>query len=486
MGADEKETRFVEETGFLEALSPEDTAQLVQALGRPLPPALRVNTLKITTDEARRLWPAQYGWQVRAVPFCATGWQVTGHTQDLSQTLEYKMGFYYIQDAASMLPVELFHLDRTPPLVLDMAASPGGKTTHLTCKLQDRGLVIANDSSAGRMAALRSNLQHWGATCTVVSNYPGERFGRWFPEVFDQVLLDAPCSGESLRTAERRKSRPVSDKRREALKRQQIRLLTSAFEALKPGGQLVYATCSLHPDENEAVLEALLKAYPEQATLEAPARLLPIPAPALTSYQGHVYPPQVRRAVRLWPQIYDTSGFFAALVRKQGAVPVQRATRPQRPLREAGFQVLSQRERAAVSKHLQDFGFDLETVLERQALTLLRREALVYAVPELFLARFGDWPCMAMGLLVGEGSERDFVPSHELVTRFGAQFVGRRLRIRGEQVRTWLEGRDLRGLVCAYPARAVVLLEDERGRFLGRGKVLGKRIRNLLPKRLIY
>jgi 16S rRNA (cytosine1407-C5)-methyltransferase len=475
-----------QETGFLDALNPEDVAQLAQALRRPPPPALRVNTLKIAANEARRLWSARYGWQVRAVPFCATGWQVTEHAQDLSQTLEYKMGFYYIQDAASMLPVELFHREQTTPLVLDMAASPGGKTTHLTCKLQDRGLVIANDSSAGRMTALRSNLQHWGATCTVVSNYPGERFGRWFPEAFDQVLLDAPCSGESLRTAERRKSRPVSDKRRKALQRQQMRLLSSAFEALKPGGQLVYATCSLHPDENEAVLEALLSAYPAQATLEAPARLLPVPAPALASYQGHAYPPQVRRAVRLWPQIYDTSGFFAALVRKQGAIPVQRAARPQRALREAGFQVLKQHERAAISKHLQDFGFDLETVLERQALMLLRRAALVYAVPELFLSRFGDWPCMSMGLLAGEGSGRDFVPSHELVTRFGAQFVGRRLRIEGEQVRTWLAGRDLRGLACAHPLRAVVLLEDEHGRFLGRGKVLDKRIRNLLPKRLIY
>ena len=113
------------------------------------------------------------------------------------------------------------------------------------------------------------------------ANYPGERFGSWFPVTFDKVLLDAPCSGESLRTAERRKTQPVSAKERQALHRRQVELLDSAFRALKPGGEVVYATCSLAPEEDEAVLDALLNLYPHQAMVEVIDDLLPTPAPAL-------------------------------------------------------------------------------------------------------------------------------------------------------------------------------------------------------------
>ena len=252
-------------------LEPEAFEQLRQATQRPLWPALRINTLKISVETARRLWPAWYGWQVRTVPFCPTGWQVVAGGTNLSRTLEYRMGFYYLQDVASMLPAELFDIPPDArPLVLDMAAAPGGKTTHLVARLGDRGLVVANDASAGRIAALRANLADWGATTAVLTSYPGERFGAWFPDHFDLVLLDAPCSGEALRTAERRKGRPVSDRERQALHRRQVQLLTSAFQALKPGGQLVYATCSLHPLEDEAVLDALLGAFPHQAVIRAP------------------------------------------------------------------------------------------------------------------------------------------------------------------------------------------------------------------------
>jgi 16S rRNA (cytosine1407-C5)-methyltransferase len=460
-------------------------ARLLRAIQRPLPPALRVNTLKVSVDEARRRWPEQYGWEIQAIPFCDSGWQINSLQQPLGKTLEHKMGCYYVQDAASMLPAELFQPLHHPGLVLDMAASPGGKTTHLACKLQDRGLLIANDSRAGRLAALRLNLERWGAASTVVANYPGQRFGDWFPETFDQVLLDAPCSGESLRAAERHKSQPVSARRRAALQSQQILLLHSAFQATKPGGQVVYSTCSLHPDENEAVLDALLRSYPTQATLESVERLAS--APALASYQGREFHPEVRRALRLWPHVYDTAGFFAALVRKRGfsAPP---ASPSQRPMGSTRFRALSQRERAGVLDCLlQDFGFDLGAILHEQELALVRRGAAVYAAPELFLSRFAGWPCIAMGLPVGEQSPEGLAPAHELVSRFSAQFTQRRLRLADQQAQVWLAGRDLRGLDTApYPSRALVLLEDEQGRFLGLGKVLQRRVRNLLPKGLIY
>ncbi|MBN1812264.1 MAG: NOL1/NOP2/sun family putative RNA methylase [Anaerolineae bacterium] len=470
---------------YRDLLSAAEFEQLLQAVQRPLPCAIRINTLEIAVGDARRTWPAWYGWQVQPVVFCETGWQVTG--ESIAQTLEHKMGLYYIQDAASMLPAEMFGFKQNEPLVLDMAAAPGGKTTHLACKMGDRGLVVANDASHSRIPPLRAKLQDWGAINTVITNYPGERFGSWFPETFDKVLLDAPCSGESLRTAERRRMQPVSAQERQALHRRQLELLISAFHVLKPGGEMVYATCSLAPEEDEAVLDVLLNLYPYQAMIETVDHLLPTPAPALASDGERSFHPQVRRGVRLWPHLYDTSGFFAALILKSGSVDVQPSRPPARSLESAGFARMSQRDTASVCDHLlQAYGFDFEAVIERQALALWEHKGSIYAIPEPFLTHFADLPCVATGMQVGEQGEGEFAPSHELVARFGAQFTGCRLTLADDQAAVWLGGRDLRGLESHHPLGATILLEDERGRFLGLGKVQGNRIRNLLPQRLVY
>ena len=465
-------------------LSPGDLAQLEVAIQRPPPPAIRVNTLKIDVESARRAWPQARGWQVRPVPFCPAGWQITEGGGDLSRTLEHRMGQYYIQEAASMLPAEVFAFDVERPLVLDMAASPGGKTTHLTCKINDAGLIVANDSSADRIGALRANLRNWGAFGAAITNFPGERFGNWLPETFDLVLLDAPCSGDSLRTAERRKTRPVSDKERGQLHHRQVRLLTSAFQALKPGGQVVYATCTLAPEEDEAVVDALLREFPRQAEVEAVDHVLAVPAPGLIVDGERRFNAQVQQAVRLWPHLYDTSGFFAARIRKRDAVPITSQPPPARSLEDAGYSPLPRSEQSRISRRwLDSFDFDLEVVAERQALTLWRRGRSVLAVPELHLAHFADLSCVAAGMIVAEDID-GFAPSHELVSRFEKQFQGSRYRLAADLVERWLQGYDLRNPgEVPYPAGSVILFEDDQGRYLGRGKVLRDRIRNLLPKK---
>jgi 16S rRNA (cytosine1407-C5)-methyltransferase len=470
---------------YRDLLSAAGFEQLLQAVQRPLPSAIRINTLKIDADDALDTWPAWYGWQVQPVAFCEAGWQVTG--ESIAQTLEHKMGFYYIQDAASMLPAEMFGFEQDGSLILDMAAAPGGKMTHLMCKTGDRGLIIANDANRRRIPPLRAKLQDWGAMNVSIANYPGEQFGSWFPETFDKVLLDAPCSGESLRTAERRKMQPVSDNERQALHRRQVELLVSAFRALKPGGEAVYATCSLAPEEDEAVLDALLNLYPRHATVEVVDHLLPTPAPAIDSDGEQAFHPQVRRAVRLWPHLYDTSGFFAAKIGKRGSVEVQPSDPPARALQSAGFIRMNQRETASVcDRLLQVYGFDFEAVIERQGLGLWEHRGSVYAIPDLFLVHFADLPGVTTGMQVGDLGESGFVPSHELVARFGAQFTGCRLTLADDQAAIWLGGRDLRGLDSQYALGAIIVLEDERGRFLGLGRVLSNRIRNLLPRRLVY
>jgi len=465
-------------------LTAEDFAQLQDTLACPLPSALRVNTLKIDLDTARATWPIEYGWQVQRVPFCEAGWQISGNEESLSRTIEHRTGFYYLQDAASMLPAEMFDYSIEFPLMLDMAASPGGKTTHLAARIDDRGVILANDSSSGRIAALRANLQAWGSFSAALTSYPGERYGEWFPDTFDRVLLDAPCSGESLRTAERRKTRFVSQAERLQLQRRQIKLLDSAVRAVKPGGQVVYSTCTLAPEEDEAVLDALLKRYSRQIVLESADRILPVPAPGLTNDGNQVFHPDVSKAVRLWPQLYDTSGFFAALIRKRDAITSESAAPPERSLKRAGFAALKPDQQHALVTSLSNaYGFDLNAVLEKQHLELLQRGEAIYAVPDQLLAHFADFPCIAIGMLVGEWHGHQFVPSHELVARFSTQFTQQRFTLSPEQAKVWWNSGDLRGIDIPYPTGSIVLMEDDKQRYYGRGKVLRDRLRNLLPKR---
>jgi len=179
------------------------------------------------------------------------------------QTLEHRLGYYYVQDAASILPVSLFSTSTTPKLVLDMAASPGGKTTQLVDHNLDRDFVIANDSSASRLSALRTVLQVWGSANHMITNFAGERLGDWFPQTFDRILLDAPCSMESLRVSASHPPRPITSDERSRLATRQLALLISAAKALKPGGELVYSTCTLAPEEDEAVVNALLDLAPD-------------------------------------------------------------------------------------------------------------------------------------------------------------------------------------------------------------------------------
>ncbi len=461
----------------------------------PCRTSIRINPLKVEPETALAGWRARYGWEVQPVPYCPNGWWITQSRVSPSQTIEHRLGEYYIQDAASMLPVELFDFDGLDePLTLDLAASPGGKTTHITARTGDRGLVIANDSSASRITALRLVLDQWGATNAAVTRFPGESFGEWFPETFDRALLDAPCSMQGLRTSESHPMRPVSEKETASLAQRQERLLHSALQAVKVGGQVVYSTCTLAPEEDEAVLDALLQRCPGAFEIVDLAGKLPAPAPALKGYDEQEFDPSVQRAARLWPHRFGTSGFFAALLRKtqplktsSGDEGPQGENVPSRPMSRSGFEELSEQEAQTWSDGLmQAYTFDLTGVLERLRLALWRRGREVYAIPRLYLERFRELPVQSLGLPLGDELPDSLAPSHEWVTRFSHEFLTGRYLLEEELQQAWLRGEDIRSKpLPGYPTGMVVIVEDAAGRLLGRGKVLRDRLKNLLPRRSV-
>ena len=471
-------------------LSPEDYTRLLAELKQPLYSAIRINTLKVEPAEALEYYSRTYGWQFKEVPYSPSGrWVVDSGSVSIGHTIQHRLGEYYIQDAASMLPVELFDIKPDPEqLVLDLAASPGGKTTHLVSRLDDTGLVLANDASQERITALRLVLQDWGAANVAVTHFPGEKIGGWFPETFDRILLDAPCSMENLRSTESHPMRAISPHERLNLAIRQERLLSSAFLALKVGGQLVYSTCTLAPEEDEGVLDGLLRRYPGAVCIESLENRLPQPAPGLSGDGSRIFEPTVTRAARLWPQRYGTSGFFAALISKQAPVESSRQPAPSRPFEKTGLVQLSRSEYTRlVGLFLDEYGFNLNPVLDKQGLQLWKRAEGIYAVPETFLSHFSNLPFQALGLQIGEETPEGFSPSHNWTARFGSQFSLGLCALQPEQIPAWLRGEDLQGRFLPDVRKGkTVIVTDEKGRLLGRAKLLNGRLKNLLPKRLAF
>lgn len=463
---------------YAEYLTADELAALQTALSQPLYPGIRLNTLK-TSDPAAQLgaYAARFGWETEQVPFCATGWQLTQFTQAPGQTTPHRMGIYYIQDAASMIPAEMFS-PVSAPLVLDMAAAPGGKTTHLVSHFADKASIVANDSSKKRITALRANLQSWGALGVMTTNYPGEKFGLWFPDTFDAVLLDAPCSGDTLREEKGRKKRDVSGKERTSLSQRQRSLLTSAFYATRVGGEIVYSTCTLNPEENEGVLSAILQNFPLE--IETVGNF------PQTGILAADFDPNVARATRLWPHLYRSAGFFAARLRKTDHLPPPQSLPP--TVDVSSFDDVSPATSQNIHHQLLDaFGFDLAHHLEDKKLVLLSKKDSVYALPERLLVEMRGLPAMSFGLMIGQLNEGNFIPAHELVSRFWREFTGHRVCLSDpQQTQIWLDGRDLRHeLSSNYNKGTIVLLENDYGEFIGRGKVLPGRVRNLLPRRVV-
>ncbi|MBU1111666.1 MAG: NOL1/NOP2/sun family putative RNA methylase [Nanoarchaeota archaeon] len=273
--------------------------------------SIRINTLKTTIKETKESIEAK-GWILDPIPWCKEGFWIR-HTdrKDVGNLWEHHVGKIYIQEAVSMLP-PLVLQPQPGDIVLDMCASPGSKTTQMAAMMQNKGLLIANDYQGIRLQPLGINLQRSGATNTIITLMSGTRF-RDFQ--FDKILVDAPCSGTGTIRKSLKTIRIWNPSMVKKICREQKRLATTAFNNLKPGGTMVYSTCSLEPEENEGVIDYLLTTFPN-ATLEK------ITLPGLkvgkpvTEFEGAIYNPQVKHTLRIWPQDNDTEGFFVAKIRK--------------------------------------------------------------------------------------------------------------------------------------------------------------------------
>ena len=276
--------------------------------------SIRVNTIKISiSDLKKRL---EKNWNLKQIPWCKEGFWIEHkkkERRDIGNLIEHSLGYFYTQEAASMIPPLVLN-PKLNDIVLDMCASPGSKTTQIAALMQNKGIIIANDYTIDRMKPLTINLQRCGISNVIITLMEG-RFFKNSDIKFDKILVDAPCSGtgtirKSLKTL--KIWNPDMIRRLAGTQRQ---LIDTAFNILKENGTLIYSTCSLEPEENEAVIDFLLNKYNnaeiEKIELKGLKR-----SEATLEFENKIYNKKIKNCLRIWPQDNDTEGFFVAKIKK--------------------------------------------------------------------------------------------------------------------------------------------------------------------------
>jgi len=294
-------------SGWLDAEAPAFFAALAK---RDI--GLRLNALRA----APAVLAARLPWETAPIPWCPEGRWLQIEDAAAGAHPYHTAGVYYMQDPSAMAAGVL--LDPQPgEWVLDLAAAPGGKATHLAARMQNQGVLVANEVARNRAPVLAMNLERLGVTNALVTNETPERLAQRWPGYFDAVLVDAPCSGEGTFSRDSLAARDWSVAVVQGNARRQLAILEQAAALVRPGGRLLYGTCTFAPEEDEGVIAAFLATRGDFEVADLPA------LPGLHSGRPEWIdaPPELARVGRFWPHQGPGHGHFYALLRRRGTAP---------------------------------------------------------------------------------------------------------------------------------------------------------------------
>jgi len=302
----------------LKLMLPAHYDDICHSFARPLPLALRFNSHLQTLDQAaQRL--GRLDIPFRQIPPFADAFIIdASYREKALNSGDYQSGYFYAQGLSSQLAV-LALAPQPNEEILDLCAAPGGKTAYISCLLQNSGRIAAVEHSKARFFKLKNTIR-WQQLANVQAYHKdGIKVWRKVAERFDRVLLDAPCSSEARFDINKPNSyRHWSRKKVAEMAKKQRALAFSAFHCLKPGGRLTYSTCSFAPEENEAVIDALLQRFAGKLSIEPLTLNVTNASPGLTRWQDKTFADQLRFAARVLPNEY-MSAFFICNLRKHSA-----------------------------------------------------------------------------------------------------------------------------------------------------------------------
>ena len=426
----------------MRALLGDEAAPFFRALEAPYAAALRLNPLRDGAEEAAA--PFTDG----PVPWCPLGRYIREDARPGLSPL-HAAGAYYIQEASAMAPAAV--LDARPgELVLDLCAAPGGKSGQIAAALGGRGALVSNEPDAGRARILAATLERLGVANALVTNAWPQELAARFPETFDAILVDAPCSGEGMFRREPASRQEWRENAPAGCAARQAGILDQAAAMLKPGGRLVYSTCTFNRAENEDTVSAFLDRHPDFIPED-------FALPGVGASQ--------HGCIRLWPHRLRGDGQFAARLRKRGSIeptPLPRAARLDRAM-QAPLDMLR-----AIAP-----GWESHVEAPR----LVARGDVLCALPGL-LPDFAGLRALRCGLHLCRLGKNYIEPDHALAMALKPGEAVRRMAFdEAEALRL------LTGETAASALQGWTLL-THRGMPLGWGKASGGVMKNHIPKGL--
>ena len=448
---------------------PDDASfeQFIAISQQPLRRSLRVNTLKISVADFLAQ-TAPYGWQLTPVPWCSEGFWISREDESLplGSVAEHLSGLFYIQEASSMLPVTaLFDAQPEVTAVMDMAAAPGSKTTQIAARMNNQGLILANEFSASRVKVLHANISRCGVSNSALTHFDARVFGPALPEQFDAILLDAPCSGEGVMRKDADALKNWSLASTEEIAATQRDLLDSAFHALKPGGTLVYSTCTLNQIENQQVIAWLLQRYPDAVEVMPLDQLFEGAAQAATP-EGYLH---------VFPQLFDSEGFFVARLRKTASV--EPLPLPTYKVGKLPFSHLSRKLEGEIRQAAAAVSIKWDDSLE-----LWQRDKEIWLFPAAVTPLLGKVRFSRIGLKLAETFAKGYRWQHEAVIALAQPAPEQTFELSAAEAEEWYRGRDI------YPESAITrdeMIVTWQRQPLGLAKKVGSRIKNSYPRELV-
>lgn len=291
----------------------EELLSFLESVERGLPKYIRCNTLAIDSCDCLVDRLKERGWSLSSVSWIQNAYAVKGAPglTPLGSTLEYLLGYFYIQGLGSMCASVALN-PKENEIVADLAAAPGGKTTHIAQLMNNRGIIVSVEKDPVRALSLQANISRMRVKIAVV--IVRDVLELKFRGLFDRVLLDAPCTGEGLLPIkkERKTSRDLADIAK--MHGLQVKLLSKAVDMLRPYGTLTYSTCSIAPEENEFVINKVVENRDDVEVTEINS--LNVGEPGVTEFMGYELSPEMKKCRRLYPHKHSSEGFFICNIRR--------------------------------------------------------------------------------------------------------------------------------------------------------------------------
>lgn len=274
----------------------------IESLSKKVKLSCRVNTLKITKKNLLKL----LNLEAKNIPWEENGFYINEDIK-LTKSPYYYAGLYYMQEASAMAPAALCDVN-VGDKILDLCAAPGGKSTHIACKLNGSGIIFSNDLSSSRAKALLKNIELFGIKNTIITCEEPEKLAKTYVEYFDKILVDAPCSGEGMFRKDNSILKAYLKRGPEYFAPIQADILSSAAKMLKKGGSIIYSTCTYSKIEDD---DTIIKFLEKNKDFEIGD---------LTMYEGFSTSPYLEKAVRLLPHKLEGEGHFVCKLIKKGNI----------------------------------------------------------------------------------------------------------------------------------------------------------------------